>query len=160
MFEPVKIFFVLMLLFLTACTSQSVSSAKGKDWIAFSADKAQADQMLDWLFPAEAEYWSPTEADIRAVEEDLPAYLQENQSAFLMTESPVWEQLEEYNRQYVGVILEGRKVIYANYLCRNGAEVKWQEQFVFVLDGGACYFQFKYDTSAGQFFDLQVNGDA
>ncbi|MBI5294459.1 MAG: hypothetical protein HY869_03210 [Chloroflexi bacterium] len=153
--------FLVLILLLTACTSsQPASSAEGEDWIAFSADKAQTDKMLDWLFPAEAEYWSPTEADVHALEDGLPAYLQENQSAFHMTESPVWEQLEEYNRQYVGIVLDGQKVIYANYLCRIGAETEWKEQFIFVADGGACYFQFKFDASTGRFFDLLVNGEA
>ncbi len=159
MFNDRKIFLVLIL-FLTACTSQPASNAEGKNWVAFSADKAQADQMLDWLFPAAAEYWSPTETDIRPLEGRLPAYLQENKFAFYMTETLIWERLDEYNRQYVGIVLEGRKVIYASYLCKNGEDTKWKEQFMFVANGGACYFKFKFDTSTGEFFDLQVNGEA
>jgi hypothetical protein len=77
-----------------------------------------------------------------------------------MTDAPVWERLGNYNRQYVGIILEGRKVIYASYLCQNGADTEWQEQFIFVADGGACYFHFKFDTSTGEFYDLLVNGEA
>lgn len=152
--------FLVLILFLTACTSQPVPNAEGENWVAFSADKARADQMLDWLFPAEAEYWSPTEADIRALESGLPAYLQENKSAFYMTETLIWERLDGYNRQYVGIVLEGRKVIYASYLCMNGADTQWKEQLIFVADGGACYFQFKFDTFTGEFFGLLVNGES
>jgi hypothetical protein len=163
MFNNRKLFLVLIL-FLTASTSQSqpATNAEGENWVAFSADKAQADQMLDWLFPADAvpEYWSPTEADIHTLESGLPAYLQENKSAFYMTDAPIWEQLGEYNRQYVGIILEGRKVIYASYLCQNGTDTKWKEQFIFVADGGVCYFKFKFDTSTREFFDLLVNSEA
>jgi hypothetical protein len=159
MFLDRKVFLVLIL-FLIACTSQPAPNAEGENWVAFSADKAQADQMLDWLFPADAEYWSPTKADIRAIESGLPAYLQENKSAFYMTETLVWEKLDEYNRQYVGIVLEGRKIIYASYLCRIGEDTNWKEQFIFVADGGACYFQFKFNTSTGEFFDLLVNGEA
>ena len=152
--------FLVLILFLTACTSQPVPNAEGENWVAFSADKARADQMLDWLFPAEAEYWSPTEADIRALESGLPAYLQENKSAFYMTETLIWERLDGYNRQYVGIVLEGRKVTYASYLCKNGADTQWKEQLIFVADGGACYFQFKFDTFTGEFFGLLVNGES
>ena len=159
MFNDRKIFLVLIL-FLTACTSQPAPNAEGKNWVAFSADKAQADQMLDWLFPADAEYWSPAKADVHKIESGLPAYLQENKSAFYMTDAPVWDQLDEYNSQYVGVVLEGRKIIYASYLCRIGEDTNWKENFIFVADGGACYFKFKYDTSTGEFFDLVVNGEA
>jgi len=159
MFIDRKVFLVLIL-FLIACTSQPAPNVEGENWVAFSADKAQADQMLDWLFPADAEYWSPTKADVRAIASGLPAYLQENKSAFYMTDAPVWEQLDEYNSQYVGIVVEGRKVIYASYLCQNGTDTQWKEQFIFVADGGACYFQFKFDTSTGKFYDLQVNGEA
>ena len=159
MFNARKIFLVLIL-FLTACTSQPAANTEGENWIAFSADKAQADQMLDWIFPGDAEYWSPTKADVRALESGLPAYLQENQSAFYMTDAPIWEQLDGYNHQYIGIVLEGRKVIYASYLCQRGTDTEWKEQFIFVADGGACYFQFKYDASTGEFYDLQVNGEA
>jgi hypothetical protein len=154
-----KIFLVLIL-FLAACTSQPAPNAKGENWVAFSADKARADEMLDWLFPADAEYWSPTKADVRTLQSGLPAYLQENKSAFYMTDASVWDQLNEYNRQYVGIVLEGRKVIFASYLCKDGANTGWREDFVFVADGGACYFQFKFDTSTGEFYDLLVNGEA
>jgi hypothetical protein len=159
MFNTRKIFLVLIL-FLVACTSQPAPNAEGGNWVAFSADKAHAAQMLDWLFPRDAEYWSPTKADVRALESELPAYLQENKSAFYMTDAPVWEQLDKYNRQYVGIVLEGRKVIYASYLCRIGEDTNWKENFIFVADGGACYFKFKFETSTGEFFDLLVNGEA
>ena len=116
--------------------------------------------MLGWLFLGDAEYWSPTKADVRTLQSGLPAYLQENKSAFYMTDAAVWEQLDEYNSQYVGIVLEGRKVIYASYLCRIGEDTNWKENFIFVADGGACYFKFKFDTSTGEFFDLLVNGEA
>lgn len=154
-----KIFLVLIL-FLTACISQPAPNAEGENWVAFSADKAQADEMLKWLFSADAEYWSPTEADVLKIENGLPAYLQENKSAFYMTDEPIWEQLDEYNSQYVGILLDGRKVIYASYLCKSGVYTEWKENFIFVADGGKCYFQFKFDTSTGEFYDLLVNGEA
>jgi hypothetical protein len=115
--------------------------------------------MLNWLFPANAKYWSPTKADIHTGER-IACLFAENKSAFYMTDAPIWEQLDEYNRQYVGVVLEGRKVIYASYLCKNGEDTKWKEQFIYVADGGACYFKFKFDMSKGEFFDLIVNGEA
>lgn len=162
MFNDRKVLLVLIL-FFTACTTgptSPASNAEGENWVAFSSDKARADQMLKWLFSADAEYWSPTAADVLALESGLPVYLQENKSAFYMTETLVWEQLDEYNSQYVGIVLDGKKVIYASYLCRIGEDINWKENFIFVADGGACYFQFKFDTSTGEFYDLLVNGEA
>lgn len=150
--------FLVLFLFLTACTPPA-PNVEGENWVAFSAEDAQADQMLDWLFTDDVEYWSPTEADIQSVEDGLPDYLRENQSSFYITGSPVWERLNEYNRQYVGLVLEGKKVIYANYFC-NATGLDWKKEFVMVLDGGACYFQFKFNTDSGEYFGLQVNGEA
>lgn len=154
---------LVLSLILSACTPQVATPAPdvvSDHWVAFSADHARENEMLKWLFSGDAEYWSPAEADITTLESGLPAYLQENKSAFYMTETLVWEQLNEYNRQYVGIVVDGRKIIYASYLCQNGSDTEWKKQFVFVADGGACYFQFKFDTSTGKFFDLQVNGEA
>lgn len=155
-----KAIYLFLVLCFTACTSPPAPGVEGENWVAFSAEKAQSDRMLEWLFAADAEYWSPTEADIRTLELGLPAYLQENESAFYMTETLVWERLNEYNRQYVGIVLDGRRVIYANYLCKRGDDEGWKEQFAFVEDGGVCYFQFKFDASTGEFFGLQVNGES
>ena len=159
-----KILLVLILL-ITACTSQPqptspAPNAEGENWVAFSADKARTDEMLKWLFSADDEYWSPTAADVHTLQSGLPAYLQENKSAFYMTEMPIWEHLNEYNSQYVGIVLDGKKVIFASYLCQDGSKTGWKEDFIFVADGGACYFQFKFDTSTGEFYDLLVNGEA
>jgi hypothetical protein len=38
-----------------------------------------------------------------------------NKFAFYMTQTLIWDRLDEYNRQYAGVVLEGKKIIYANY---------------------------------------------
>lgn len=150
--------FPVLFLFLIACTP-SAPNVEGENWIAFSAENAQADQMLDWLFIDDIEYWSPTETDVHAIEDDLPAYLQENESAFYVTGAPIWERLDEYKHQYIGVVLEGERVVYANYFC-DATGLDWKKEFVMVLDGGACYFQFKFNTDSDEYFGLQVNGEA
>lgn len=151
-----KIFLVLFL-FLAACTSPA-PKVEGENWVAFSADKAKADQVLDWLFPGDVEYWSPTATDIQTVEDGIAIYLQENADAFYPPQASVWDSLDEYNRQYVGVLLDDRKVIYANFFCNTSQD--WKQEFVMVLDGGACYFQFKFDVQTDRYFDLQVNEEA
>lgn len=148
-----------LVILVSACAT-ATQNIEGENWVAFSAETAQKDQMLDWLFPSDAEYWSPTAADIRALESALPAYLQENRSAFYMTETLIWKRLDEYNRQYIGVVLGGKKIIYASFLCQGGANTEWKEHFILVADGGACYFQFKYEPSTGGYYDLSVNGEA
>lgn len=154
-----NVFFLLLLFvqFIIACTPPA-ANMEGGQWIVFTAENARKEQIGGWLFTGEIEYWSPTEADVRAVEEGVGVFLQEN-AAMFYTNVPVWERLDEYNRQYVGMIVEGRKVLYANFFC-NREDATWRKEFVLVLDGGSCYFQFQFDSATGEFFDLRVNGEA
>ncbi len=159
--QKLALSFVLILACVAAAcapASATTQNAEGEHWVAFSAENARKDEMAGWLFPGDPEYWSPTEADIRALESGLPAFLQDNKSAFYMTETLVWERLDEYNRQYIGLVLNGQQVIYTNYFCNSSPN--WKQTMVFTADGGACYFQFKFDTSTDTYFDLQVNGEA
>lgn len=143
--------------FLLACTAQNI---EGDQWIIFSAEYARENRFGSWLVADSGtlEYWSPTAADIHALEEGLIPYLQANQDRFYGVESTAWESLEKYNRQYLGLILNEKKTIYANFFCES-THTDWKKDFIFVLDGGACYFQFKYDPGTAEFFDLQVNGE-
>ena len=146
----------ILLLFFVACTT-APKNIEGEQWVAFSAEHASQAELNEWLFPDDVTYWSPSTADVLVVEEGVAAFLQENESAFF-TDRPVWERLNEYNRQYVGMVWDERKILYANFFCNN--EPDWKENFVLVMDGGACYFQFKFDPNIGEFFQLQVNGEA
>lgn len=158
--KPHFIPFILLLLFqlTTACSSQN---RQGENWTIFSESQARETGIADW-FAQNGEstgYWTPTEKDVLVVENEVGFFLQENSDAFRLQESPVWERLDEYNRQYLGIILGEKKIIYANFFCSQ-IDFDWRKDFVFVMDGGSCFFQFKYDVDTGEFFDLQVNGEA
>ena len=150
----------LLLLALTSACAPAASSTpdmENEQWIIFSADQAEdLDVAAGFGFPAE--YWTPSEAEVRALENGLIAFLQDKSAQFNSQRAPIWERLTEYNRQYAGLIMEGRTFIYANFFCDSMTD--WKKDFVFVMDGGDCFFQFKYDPATGEFFDLQVNGEA
>lgn len=150
--------FLFLIVILQAC-APSAQSVEGENWVAFSAEQARKSDIGQWLFSEDTEYWSPAENHILALEGGVSAYLQENPASFFSMEQPVWERLGEYNRQYIGVVQDGRKIVYANYFC-NSMETDWKRDFVLVMDGGACYFQFKYDVESAEFFELQVNGES
>jgi hypothetical protein len=71
----------------------------------------------------------------------------------------VWERLDEYQRQYIGLERNGKQIIYGNYFCDNMGK-NWRSEIVFVLDGGDCYFQVEYDVESGTFTKLLVNGES
>lgn len=105
------------------------------------------------------EFWTPTAADVAALEADLIPFLQTAEDRHFRPSPPIWERVPEYKRQYMGLVEEGERVIYANFFCDADA-TNWQEELVFVMDGGDCFFNVKYNTETGEFYDLIVNGEA
>ena len=103
-------------------------------------------------------YWTPTEEDILLLEENLPSFLQENSTSF-RREPPVWEQLNNYKRQYAGLIIHGSKIIYGNFFCSDPG-MDWKKEWIFVRDGGDCFFQLQFDIASGTSSVLMVNRDA
>ena len=71
----------------------------------------------------------------------------------------MWERLDEYQRQYIGLERGGKEIIYGNFFCDNGG-VDWRQKFLFMIDGGECYFQVEYDVESGLFIKLRINGEA
>jgi hypothetical protein len=64
---------------------------------------------------------------------------------------------ERYYRQYLGIIVHGRKIIYINAFCEKPLDF-WQERFYEVCDGGGCFWGVEYDVDSGRFSNLQMNG--
>lgn len=155
-FQRSAVLVTLIFIFsVSACKSSA--PVRGEHWVIFSEDQARGQSIGSWL-GVDVDYWTPGQEDANAVESGVAAYLQENADSFYMPGPSVWERLDEYNRQYIGLIVDDRKIIYANFFCDGLTD--WEQEFVMVLDGGACYFQFKYDPDTEEFLDLQVNGEA
>ena len=150
-----------IILQLVAACSLSAPNIQGESWVIFSDKQARELGIADWFIqPGQtAEYWTPSEEAVLAIEGGLVSFLQENPDRFYSQGTPVWERLDDYNRQYLGIVLDGKRLVYANYFCDSTGR-DWKKDFVMVLDGGDCFFQFKYDVDSGEFFDLQVNGNA
>jgi hypothetical protein len=98
-------------------------------------------------------YWTPSEAEVAALEAAAEDFIEEQGY------DQISNWLDQYRRQYVGVEVDGRRRIYANFFCQVSG-VDWKDEPVFVLDGGDCYFHFEYDPETGKFLNLQVNGES
>ncbi|MFN8454164.1 MAG: hypothetical protein U0401_05730 [Anaerolineae bacterium] len=101
-------------------------------------------------------YWTPSRADVLQLEARLGAYLA--QAAPSDYPGPLLK-LAEYQRQYVGLRLKGQQVILANFFCEVH-QMEWQSDFVFVADGGPCFFEVKYNPQTENFFDLSIHGQS
>jgi hypothetical protein len=101
-------------------------------------------------------YWTPSQVEVLALESQLGPYLQ--QAAPRDYPGPL-RDLSEYKRQYVGILVNGQQVIFVNFFC-NTHELDWSREFVFVTDGGSCYFEVKYNLETGKFSELSIHGEA
>lgn len=154
---PFGITFCVMVVFsLSGCTTPASTDT----WAVITERRAEEMGIGTWLLSgAEIEgYWTPTEEDVLLLEQNLPSFLQENSTSF-RREPPVWEQLDTYQRQYAGLVMNGRKIIYGNFFCTEPGP-GWKEEWLFVMDGGDCYFQLQFDVASSAFSGLMVNGDA
>ena len=118
--------------------------------------KALASQSYAHLLQSGSPYWSPTSEQVRNLEEALPRFLQR---AWPAGHPPI-KNLEKYLRQYFGITRGGKRTILLNAACESYASTnpKWHERFIFVFDGGSCFFQVEYDPDSLQFRNLNVNG--
>lgn len=104
----------------------------------------------------QGKFWEPGRDDVLLFEEGLEDHLRKARDR----RSPeLWRKLGSYKRQYVGVMENGRKVIYANFFC-DALRINWTTRPVAVEDGGDCYFQIKYEVETKRYRDLHINGEA
>lgn len=128
-----------------------VPAEKGKDYFWRSYDN----------IPTHADkFWTPTKDDVIKAENKLAAYLKDKKPKYSLD---LWKKLPEYKRQYVGVIIGEKKMIWINLFHKNyiaDTNDKWQREPVKVFDGGDQFFNIMYDLKTESFSDLFINMEA
>lgn len=100
--------------------------------------------------------WTPAWSDIAALEAALPAALRaDSLGAPLAARGAP----EGWRRQYVGLIRDGRRIIYGNFgLDRGAGDPAWRTRPAVVCDGGSSFFGVEYDVAARRVVGLAFNG--
>lgn len=101
--------------------------------------------------------WTPEWADIEALEANLAAALMASEEAGTFTDR---QPPEGWARQYVGLIRNGRRFIYGNFLPKGVLQGRSPAELVIVCDGGPAMFGVEYDVDAGRFSHVAFNGRA
>jgi hypothetical protein len=70
------------------------------------------------------------------------------------------DQPDQYFRQYLAVVVNGKKTIFVNALCSIEAGEDWRKRLIVVSDGGKCYWNAVYDPITQTFSNLVINGRA
>lgn len=104
------------------------------------------------------EIWEPTVADMDDIEANLPQIAElsnKDQDASRHVDDP-----NQYFRQYLAVVANGKKIIFVNALCKVEAGEDWRKHLIIVTDGGKCFWNALYDPATQTFSNLLVNGRA
>ena len=67
----------------------------------------------------------------------------------------------DFDRQYVGVVVDGRELIYINaFKLPDSPSLKPATTAVGACDGGAAFWGALYDPQTGAFSEIAINGGA
>jgi hypothetical protein len=103
--------------------------------------------------------WEVSEDVVVKLEADLPKLrrLRATECCFALRGVP---DPGGYFRQYLGIVLDGRRAVYVNAF--RGAESfpSWRERAVQVCDGGNDFWGAIYDPATRRFSRLGFNGEA
>jgi hypothetical protein len=109
--------------------------------------------------PVEAT-WTPSDADIVQLESRLLDYLRQQRPATYPADQPA-----DLIRNYAGLVMKGRRVIYLDAEIRGPGSLPSGEYptlpdkpFNSVCDGGPAFFGVEYDVEAKTFSNLLENG--
>jgi hypothetical protein len=116
--------------------------------------------------PAEG-FWLPSIRQLREAERSLPAFLEKERQArpSLRELREVIALAQNHRRQYIGMILNGRKVIWINCIPAKPMRgidpfANWNREIVDVSDGGSNFWGAMYDVERHAFDKLILNGPA
>ena len=106
--------------------------------------------------------WQPAPPDIRRLEAALPDALAEQRP--LADRADLARLFQDWRRQYVGIVRDGRRYIYGNYwrgrtIGEFAFDKLWRTEPIGVCDGGPTYFGVEYDVEAGRFTHFGFNGE-
>jgi hypothetical protein len=108
--------------------------------------------------------FTPTEEEILRVEAALPSVLAEIGPSLLPKHRPYdafWERLDDYRRQYAGVMRLGMRLVVGNIVSAGFCEhADWRTKPVLVDDGGYGVLAVTFDLGSGMFLDVTSNGYA
>jgi len=147
-------------LLAATATAAPVRAEPDTDYIVMPFDQAKAllSQCSRSTPLLGGQGWTPSPSDIARFEAALPDALAPAAAKhpFLKAVSKGWR------RQYVGMIRDGRRVIYGNFfpIGLDGEFNYWRREAVAVCDGGAAFFGAEFDADRNAITDIEFNGYA
>jgi hypothetical protein len=105
-----------------------------------------------------AGFWSASPAQVAALEAGLTPLLRTKLAGDREWQTFRREHLSYYHRQYAGLTVAGRRIIYVSGSLLLDT-IGWRRPAI-VCDGGINYFGVEYDPATGDFRNFVFNGTA
>lgn len=96
-------------------------------------------------------YWFPSRSEVLEAEKRLPDF-------FAKAKKRPKGGLETFNRQYMGIVVQGRKILYISFFSKTSIDMDWKREPAKVFDGGDIFWRIEYDPESGTFSNYQANG--
>jgi len=132
----------LLLFVLFADASVATPRAGAREYIV-PAERAR----LFYEGQKSERFWTPSRAEIERLRPKLGPFISQH----------LGQTLESYSRQYVGVIVGGRKLIWTYAFGLDDGRI---DEPVLIDDGGCSVWRVFYDVKNGAFSGLECNGEA
>ena len=162
--------FAFFMALTPAMMAQAGGPALDPEWGVVFADEHARELARECSRPSPGPIsgtWTPTPRIIRELETALPPVLARELTRYGSTVPP-----SNYYRQYGGLIIGGRRIVYVNGIHRqivdNAVEnvrhgghadpTKWRRQAALICDGGAITFGVEYNPATGGFANFYFNG--
>ncbi len=147
----------LTLLFLTCAPRAGAAPSLPVDAVVLLP--SQADSLLAQCSretPSKGgEAWTPSVEDILALESLLPEALRLSRHI----RGPDFSKAPNgWKRQYVGIVRNGRRLVYGNFFPSHETQWPSRTEAVVVCDGGPSFFGVEYDVAARRIVHLAFNG--
>lgn len=109
---------------------------------------------------ASTTFWEPSSDDIAEAENCIRQFLVSAQDGYQQESVAfILENLGQYRRQYVGIVVDGEKRIWCN-LFFSDSFPNWQRVPVDVDDGGRHFWQIEYILSKDECINFYLHGEA
>jgi hypothetical protein len=134
----------------------AVTQKKKPDFVLLPESEVTAYARLFGDPKLHLESWEPALGDI----DDLNSNLSQI-SALSNKESDPNRRIDapdQYFRQYLAAVENGKKIIFVNALCSVAQPPNLRKQLILGADGGKCFWHATYDPATQTFSDLIVNG--
>ena len=159
--------FLLALLIGTACAQQEpplVLTNQPFTGVVFQPERGTP-ELLKYLGYGVGEtvddVWAASEEDALGLEAALKERLETMTDSYYGKEA--LEHYGDFNRQYIGVVVEGKRYIFATYdRCTELSLEDLTANFIALLpdDGGSCFMELLFDPETSTFVRFNIHGEA